>query len=212
MTTGEGETRGLSRGGRRRPRGAFASAARFSIVLAIAAAGCSTAPPPPPAPPAPPPAPREELLGKVRFELLADPDAPRPRLETTQEVFRPLAGDENRPPVYPPRLVGLALPPHVVALRFVVGTDGCVAEILPSPLGATTLGPWTEEFVDASETALRRWRYVPGAIRTFGPGPDVDGDGRPDWKQLESTTPQRFYYDVGFGFEIVRGEPVVTAN
>lgn len=177
---------------------------RCAAFLAFVASACVTRE----APPAPPgPAPRGR--GLVHVEAIPDLHAKKPRLEASQELDRPVMGEENRLPTYPPVLLGAALPPHAVALRFVVGTDGCVGGISPSPLAETTIGPETGLFVAAAEEAVRSWRYRPGAIRTFGPGPDLDGDGRPDWSVLESTTPAPFFFDVVFVFEVVDGRAVV---
>ena len=60
------------------------------------------------------------------------------------------------------------------------------------------------------EAAVVGWRCAPPRIRKFGPGPDADGDGTPDFQVLLDQKVLGTYFDVSFRFAIVEGEPVVS--
>lgn len=168
-------------------------------------AGCSHAP----AQPAPRVA---EPSPTVRYDVIVDPNAPRPEISTDQEVQRPAPQFENALPTYPAELVARNPEPYVVAVRLLIDGTGAVVGVSPSPLATGTEGPHAETFRRAVDETVRRWRFTPGGIRTFAPGPDFDGDGQADYKVLSDMSARSFYVDVQFTFAMKDGAGTVSVE
>ena len=114
-------------------------------------------------------------------------------------------------PDYPPAALAAGAPPIRIVLRIVVDAeDGRVTKVGPSPVEASGTGPYEREFRIESERAVRRWRFTPGHIETIENGPDLDGDGKPDYTRVAEIVPVPVVYDVRFDFEGSGGEASVT--
>ncbi len=147
--------------------------------------------------------------GGVAVKLVADPTAPSVQLGPGEEYVEPQLNRSNPLPVYPAELVALHLPPHVVVLRVYFDKQGDAIDVRPSPVAASTDDQYREAFEQAARQSLKKWRCYAAAIRKFRPGPDTDGDGKPDYRILEAQRYFSTFFDVSFSFEIVNGEPVV---
>jgi hypothetical protein len=97
-------------------------------------------------------------------------------------------------------------------LRFVVEVDGAVREVRDSPLADPGGAPADPAFRRAAEDALLSWLFVPAAIKTVEPGPDLDHDSKPDYTVLVDSNRIPVYLDVRFTFEMVDGERRVRAD
>jgi hypothetical protein len=49
-------------------------------------------------------------------------------------------------------------------------------------------------------------------IRKFRPGPDSDGDGKPDFLIMSSQRSLKTFFDLTFSFEVVDGQPIVKSK
>jgi hypothetical protein len=125
------------------------------------------------------------------------------------EIVPPTATRELGPPTYPPRPLAAQFGDATVAVRIIVGTDGLVGEILDSPLMKSTPGPFAEDFRDATEEAVRSWRFEGAQLRTLKEGEDLDGDGTVDYHHVVSAEPVPVYLDIRFDFKIVDGHGIV---
>ena len=98
-----------------------------------------------------------------------------------------------------------------MALRAYIGTDGNVARVASVPGRPVADDQCHSAFWAASFAAVRGWRFSPAFRQTPEPGPDFDGDGRPDitrWKQ----EPVMIYLDFELTFRVVEGTGQVTAR
>ena len=150
--------------------------------------------------------------GAVSHELIPDSDSPQVELGPDEEFVRPQLDWSNRPPSYPPALVPLRLPPHVVALRVTFDEMGRTTGVAPSPIGAGTESQHRAAFEAAAEQAVRGWHCSPAQIRKFRPGPDADGDGKADYQIMADMRTLKTYFDVAFTFQVVDGVPVVSSG
>jgi len=149
--------------------------------------------------------------GEVSAKLVADPNAPTVQLGPDEDFVAPRLRPENPPPIYPPELVPLHLTPHTVAVRVMFDERGSALSVVPSPVANSTDDPYRATFEKAVETTLMRWRCQPPRIRKFRPGPDSDGDGKPDFRILSAQRTLKTFFDVSFLFEVVNGQPVVRS-
>ncbi|HUE95757.1 MAG TPA: hypothetical protein VMN39_03830 [Longimicrobiaceae bacterium] len=148
--------------------------------------------------------------GAVSHDLLPDAGSPQVQLGPDEEFTPPGLHHSNVAPLYPPALVPLRLAPHTVVLRVTFDERGRAMTVERSPVGTPTDGEHRVAFETAAREALSEWRCSPPRIRRFRPGPDADGDGKPDFRIM---TGQRFlktYFDVSFTFKVVDGVPVVN--
>lgn len=149
------------------------------------------------------------ITSTVAVELLADPKSPRVELGPGEEFVEPYLVKSD-PPSYPSRLADLNLVEHYVFVRVRFDEKGRVAEITESPLRRSTESVFAQHFRDAVDATVDSWRCAPSRIRKFGPGPDGDSDGIPDYKILMDQKVLGTYFDVSFRFHIVDGEPAVS--
>src|SRR5262249_26788295 len=118
--------------------------------------------------------------------------------------------DTKTPPLYPPEALAARFGPHREIVRITIDTHGNVSNVADSPLGKSDDDAFAVAFRRSVEAAVRTWRYGPGAMRHVKDGPDLDGDGKPDYLVTTSWEIVPVYYDVRFTFEIVEGKGVVT--
>ena len=150
--------------------------------------------------------------GEVSAALLSDPNAPSLKLGPDEQFIPARLWPWNPSPIYPNDLVGLKLIPYIVVLRITFDDLGQPLEISDSPLGTTTSGPHRANFEEVARSALETWRCDPPIIRKFRPGPDNDGDGKPDYRIMVDQRRYKTFFDVAFTFEIVNGQPVVRSS
>lgn len=196
--------------GRRRLGGRRAIDASFSAtigrpswclpVLLVLGSGCGGTRPPEITTPSDPGAPSPN----VSYEFIVNEEADAAEVPENQELEAPRVIDAPLPE-YPEQALVAGAPPTTVALRFLVRPDGTVGDVGLSPLEDSSPEPPAEAFWHAAETAVRRWSFVPGKIRMFKPGPDIDGDGISDYRIQTQSAAIGVYYHVRFRFEVVDG-------
>ena len=150
--------------------------------------------------------------GAVASTLIHDPNAPSVELGPGEEYVAAELDRGNPTPEYPPELVALRVPPHKVVTRITFSERGRPLTIVPSPLGGSTESAHLAAFEDAVGRALQMWRCYPPRIRKFRPGPDSDGDGKPDFRIMADQKILKTFFDVAFTFEVIDGQPVVRQS
>jgi hypothetical protein len=148
---------------------------------------------------------KPDLSGQVgRNELVPEPST-RMALAGNQ-IFMP--GElitVDLMPVYPATLLPLQLPDQVVCVRFVVGVDGSVSNVVPvygiadCPASAHVL---RKEFLDATLAAVLRWDFYSSLRCTFPPGTaDIDKCNGPGStaEQVALTLAYRFQFSARNG-------------
>ena len=153
-----------------------------------------------------PPVPR----GEVGYRFLTTGRSPL--LAADEELTSPRPRAPLRLPDYPANALAGGAAPSTVGVRFVIGTEGTVIEVLDSPRLTSTPGPYAAEFRRAVEETVRTWLFSPGAVTRFENGTDLDGDGEPDYRRFVSSRSVEVFYDVTFEFRTsTDGAPQVTA-
>ena len=64
--------------------------------------------------------------------------------------------------------------------------------------------------MEAALAAVNLWRFWPAYIRSFRPGDDYDGDGRPDYEILTGESSTKVFLDFQFVFEVREGRGIVS--
>jgi hypothetical protein len=141
----------------------------------------------------------------VSYEQVVDPEAARPVAEVHQEYVRPTLLPRMPLPAYPDEALAAGAPPTRIVVRVVVGANGSVTSVRPSPLVESDPGGWHPVFFDAVRKTVSGWIYEPCHLQEFTDGPDRDGDGRADYRIFARSTPMAVYLDLAFHFEIVDG-------
>jgi hypothetical protein len=121
------------------------------------------------------------------------------------------ASDQNRPPDYPPHALKAGCQEGIVPIRLYVGADGQVAKAGPIPNRPVKDEACHSAFWAATWSAVQGWRFAPAFRLVPKPGPDVDGDGVPDFSAWEQT-PIMVYLDFEFTFTVVDGKGQVLAR
>ena len=141
---------------------------------------------------------------EVAFQFLQDPRRVAPRVADDQFFVVPVPL-ETPLPQYPQGGHVETSAPVSVAVRIVVGDEGAVREVLDSPLAGPSSPDTDASFRAAVEDAVRRWTFLPAAIRTLGPGEDLDHDSKPDYTKVVDSKWVPCYLDVRFRFEMLEG-------
>jgi len=157
-------------------------------------------------------APAAPSTGAVALRLVADPGTPGVELAPDENYVPPQLLSSNPAPVYPPDLVPLHLKHHTVGLRITFNETGRVSDVGESPVAGSTGGQYQAAFTAAALQALEQWRCWPPEVRKFRPGPDGDGDGKPDFQIVVKRKVLRAYFDVSITFEVVDGLPTVKSD
>ncbi len=172
------------------------------VLLLVLTAACRR---PPATLPPPPSSDEDASRGAATVHYVADPANPIKNLPNNVRMYSPVAIAEH-PPEYPARALAAHAGAATVGLRIVVDKTGRVSSVGPSPVVATTPGPFESDFRAAAEAAARAWRFQSAWTATVVDGPDKDGDGKPDYKIATSTESIPVYLDVRIDFEIVDGK------
>ena len=185
--------------------------ATLFLLLALFSTGCKT-PMGVPAGPVEPPSPGISREGQVGFEMVGDLKPTVPVIEADQEYNAAYAMGSNDLPVYPEDLLRHNLARQEIVVRVIIDTEGRVARLEESPVPSKGEPAYRADFVRAVEAAVKSWQFAPASIRSFGPGPDDDGDGKGDYTILKSATALTSYHDLRFFFEVKNGQGVVTGG
>jgi hypothetical protein len=162
--------------------------------------------------PAPAPAPADTREGRTSVRLLnvevGGSGSPDPAAERITPVYPSV---DNKPPEYPAYALKAGCRDGSVPVRVFIGVDGNVANQRDVPDRPLPDDACHVAFRAAVQAAVAAWRFAPAFRLTPQPGPDRDGDGRPDftgWKQ----TPIMIYLDYEFLFKVVEGKGVVQSR
>lgn len=174
-------------------------------LLLLTVCGCNVRPPV--AMPAPPP--RE---GRTSVRLLTAEKAGSGSSGAADEIVTPAwASAENQLPRYPAPALSAGCRDGAVPVRVHVGTDGNVAAIRDVPGRPAATDDCHLAFQAAVKEAVAAWRFAPAFRQTPTPGPDVDGDGRPDLTRWEQVAVP-IYLDFEFLFTVVDGRGEVRSR
>jgi hypothetical protein len=146
--------------------------------------------------------------GTASYEAVVEP-GPDISKQVSQRLFLPaVPGDENRPPLYPEELLGLALPPQRIVVRLTLDEHGHITGVTTNASASEADPRYRTAFESAIRIAVDRWSFRPAAQRIFVDSPS-DGSGKPPYKVLQSETPVPTYLDLRFIFEMTNGEGIV---
>jgi hypothetical protein len=177
-----------------------------NALLLAGALGCVRRQLPPPVEPSPP------SRGKVAYEFIADPSIGKPQNKEHREFVTPRPERTLALPSYPERPLVAKAPSYTVVVRIVIDTEGRVSSVADSQLAPSTAGAFAADFREAVDTAVRRWRFLPGHIDQLEDGDDIDDDGKPDYVRVVESDLVPVFYDVRFDFEIVDGRGRVNST
>jgi hypothetical protein len=162
--------------------------------------------------PTPPPVtslPSSSVGGDVAVQFLADPTAPKPKLVENEE-FTPASPRSMPPPTYPPAALRAGVPPAVVAVRLMIDPSGSVYAVKDSPRLASSQGPFSTEFREAVEVAVRRWVFSGARIDTVAPLDSASSSTSP--RPLMSARWVPTFLDFSFQFRVLEGRGVVSVG
>jgi TonB-like protein len=149
-----------------------------------------------------PPQPGRE--GRTSVRVLTEPGGPGSSDLTVERITVAHASDQNQLPTYPAHALKAGCQGGVVPVRVHIGPDGNVSAVRTIPENPVADDQCHSAFWVAVYEAVSVWKFAPAFRQTPIPGPDDDGDGRPDitrWKQ-EAVA---IYVDFEFLFSVVNG-------
>jgi len=141
--------------------------------------------------------------GAVSAKLVPDPNSPELKLGPGEEYIAPQLMPGNPMPAYPPDLIPLHLPLHVVAVRVTFGEYDHAIDVAPSPVVQSTDDEYEAAFQKAVRETVMRWICYSAKIRKFRDGPG--------YRIMTAERWLKTFYDISFSFEIVDGHPVVKS-
>lgn len=139
--------------------------------------------------------------GAVSFDVLVDPNAPKPNLTEHEEFIQPELRSAPLPK-FPPAALAAEAGPATIGVRVTIDERG-FSDVRDSPLVASYTGPFASEFREAVARAVRRWRSTSARIDTVRDAPPNSGYDSP--KILVRWRPVRVNVDLTFHFSIVDG-------
>ncbi len=152
--------------------------------------------------------------GAVSFEVLVDPNAPKPKLGEHEELIQPELRSAPLPE-FPPAALAAGAGPATIGVRVTIGETGGasdvngsreagrVSDVCDSPLVTSYSGPFAAEFRQAVERAVRRWVTTSARIDTVRDAPPNQGYDAPTI--LVKWRPVPVNVDLTFRFSIVDG-------
>ena len=181
--------------------------ASILLGLALLCAACKSAPPVKPKPPQP-----RLGEGEVSFQVIDEVEATTPSLEAGQEYNSAYPLPDNALPIYPAALLPQALSRQEIVVRVIIDDQGNVARFEESPVASKVDPAHRVDFMRAVQETVQSWKFHPASIRGFGPGPDYDADGKPDFAILVTESTLTSYHDLRFYFDVKDGRGVVTGG
>jgi hypothetical protein len=150
--------------------------------------------------------------GVSSVRVLEDDAKKQPPADAVVETITPaFASDDNRLPEYPGYALKAGCKRGVVPIRLYVNVDGNVARIDPVPNRPVAEDQCHSAFWASTCAAVQAWRFSPAFRQTPGSGPDIDGDGYPDFTRWEQA-PIMIYLDFEFTFRVVEGKGQVLSR
>lgn len=137
----------------------------------------------------------------------AAPQDNRLQLADNESFLMPLDDTGNAQPSYPQNLLGQHLPPRTVCLRVGIDEKGAVTVVAKAPASEFCPAGAEPEFLSASETVARTWKFDPALRCVFRNAKDKERavascDGG-------KGIPQAVTLVYRFRFEQVDGQPKV---
>jgi hypothetical protein len=158
------------------------------------------------------PLPTNAREGVTSVRVLEDGAKKPPPADNVVETITPaFASDDNRLPEYPRYALKGGCQQGIVPIRLYVGADGNVARVTPVPNQPVADDQCHSAFWASSCAAVQAWRFSPAFRQTPRPGPDIDGDGRPDFTRWEQA-PIMIYLDFEFTYRVVEGKGQVLSR
>jgi hypothetical protein len=136
---------------------------------------------------------------------------PAPADAVVETITPAFASDDNRLPEYPGYALKAGCQQGIVPIRLYVNADGNVARVAPVPNRHVAEDQCHSAFWASTCAAVQAWRFSPAFRQTPRPGPDIDGDGRPDFTQWEQA-PIMIYLDFEFTYRVVEGKGQVLSR
>lgn len=139
---------------------------------------------------------------EVSFKFLPEPDSGEGIDAQGWEYHPPhLIGDAVHP-VYPERALAAGVGSIILVVRIRVSPDGTITDLMLSP--GSKPGPFSEDFLQAVETAVKKWKFTRPERWQLEEGRDVNGDGKIDYQKVLSIVPVSATGDVEFSFNIAK--------
>lgn len=130
---------------------------------------------------------------------------------SAERITPAYASADNRLPEYPAYALKAGCRGGAVPVRIYVGPDGNVAAQRDVPDRPLAADQCHVAFRAAVQSAVAGWKFAPAFRQKPLPGPDRNGDGRPDFTRWEQTAVM-IYLDFEFSFAVVEGKGVVRTR
>lgn len=144
--------------------------------------------------------PQNSLKSDVSFKFLPESDSGEGNDPHGWEYHPPrLIGDAVHP-VYPERALAAGVGSVILVVRINVGPDGAITDLMLSP--DSKPGPFSEDFFQAVETAVKKWKFTRPERWYLEDGKDLNGDGKIDYQKVLSIVPVSATGDLEFSFHI----------
>lgn len=161
--------------------------------------------------PAATPLPTPSLEGRTSVRVLeSEFHQPQPNAMDVR-ITPAFASDQNKLPEYPRFALKAGCELGVVPIRLFIGRDGNVATTSSVPNHPVADDQCHGAFWAATVSAVQGWRFSPAYRQTPKPGPDLDGDGKPDFSLWEQEAVM-IYLDFEFTFRVVEGKGQVLSR
>jgi hypothetical protein len=153
-----------------------------------------------------------ERSGVSSVRVLENPDRKPAPIDAVVERMTPaFASDANALPAYPAHALAAECRDGTVAIRLQLDEEGNVSRVEHVPARPVVDDTCHSAFWAATSSAVRTWRFAPAFRQTPRPGPDLNGDGQPDFTRWEQS-PAAIYLDFEFAFRVVEGRGRVLSR
>jgi TonB family protein len=107
-------------------------------------------------------------------------------------------------PIYPEHPLAARFGQALVIVRTTIAPEGTVTDVSPRP--GSTPGRFAEDFFQAVDSAVRKWRFTPPQWWLLEEGNDLNGDGKPDYQRVVRMDPVSVSGDIEFHFDVTKPE------
>lgn len=145
----------------------------------------------------------DKITGRSSFAFVDPPVGPPPvtngkntELSDRSNYYEAQLQEPAPMPVYPAAALKARARLSTVGVHITVDPNGHVADIRSSMLVFTTPGPFAEQFQDAVEQAVRRWRFTPARSEHYV----IVHEGNATYSRLKSKENVETEFDLSFTF------------
>jgi TonB family protein len=103
-------------------------------------------------------------------------------------------------PIYPERPLAARFGQAVVIVRITIAPEGTVTDVSAKP--GSTPGRFAEDFFQAVDSAVRKWKFTPPQWWLLEEGKDINNDGKPDYQKVVRIDHVSVSGDVEFQFDL----------